>query len=216
MALSAERRSARIEHLVDAARALVRESGDAGFSMAQLAVRAGVSPATPYNLAGGKSEILRLVVRREFEDFDAKLSRIQHNSPLAALLDATALVVTHYGADPQFYRGLFRASLGLEASDVHDQMLAEGRAYWVGFVTDAIAAGEIEAFVAARPLTDYLLRIIGSTTQGWLTEGWSHARFADEMALGVRLGVAAVATAPARVRLIAEIAALGTALDRAR
>jgi len=215
MALSVERRSARVGHLVDTARDLVRESGDAGFSMALLASRAGMSQATPYNLAGSKSEILRLVVRREFEDFDARLKRICHASPLGALLDATALVVTHYAADRRFYRGLFRASPGMEAAEIHDLMLSEGRAYWVGFVTEAIAAGEIEAFVAARPLTDYLLRIIGGTTRGWFAESWSNDRFADEMALGIRLGVAAVATPLARARLVEEIAALGVALDTA-
>jgi AcrR family transcriptional regulator len=214
MALSAERRSARIAHLVDSARALVRESGDAGFSMMQLATRAGVSPATPYNLAGSKGEIMRLVVRREFEDFDAKLGRIQHASPLAALLDATALVVTHYAADPQFYRGLFRATLGMEASEIHDQMLAQGRAFWVGFVRDAVAAGELEAFVAVQPLTDFVLRIIGVTTQAWLAENWSSARFGLEMAHGIRLGVAAVAAAPVRTRLVDEIAQLGADIDR--
>lgn len=213
MALSAERRSARIAHLVDTARTLVRESGDAGFSMTQLATRAGVSPATPYNLAGSKGEIMRLVVRREFEDFDARLGRIRHASPVAALLDATALVVTHYSADPQFYRGLFRATLGMEASEIHDQMLAQGRAFWAGFVSDALAAGELEAFVAVQPLTDFLLRIIGVTTQSWLAENWSGTRFALEMAHGIRLGVAAVAATPVRLRLVAEIAELGAQIE---
>ena len=62
MALSAERREARRRHLVDAAASLVRVDGGTGFSMLQLAGRAGVSPATPYNLIGSKSELLRLLV----------------------------------------------------------------------------------------------------------------------------------------------------------
>ena len=47
MALSSEARAARQRHIVDAAHALIRETGGAGFSMLQLAKRAGVSPATP-------------------------------------------------------------------------------------------------------------------------------------------------------------------------
>jgi AcrR family transcriptional regulator len=212
MALSLMRRAARIRHLADTARALVAETGDAGFSMALLAARAGVSAATPYNLVGTKSDIVRLVVHCEFVDFGAKLGAIQHDSPMAALLDATALVVTHYAADPRFYRGLFRATFGMEASDVHDVMLAEGRALWVGFVADAVAAGELQRFVEPQPLTDVLLRTIGVTTQAWLAEGWDEARFALEIAYGVRLALAGVASPAIRDRLVAEIAAAQTQL----
>ncbi|WP_418654973.1 TetR/AcrR family transcriptional regulator, partial [Acinetobacter baumannii] len=55
MALSPEAREARRRNIVDAAHELVRETGGAGFSMLDLARRAGVSPATPYNLLGSKS-----------------------------------------------------------------------------------------------------------------------------------------------------------------
>lgn len=54
MALSDELRAARCRNLVDAAHALIRETGGTGFSMVQLAEKAGVSPATPYNLLGSK------------------------------------------------------------------------------------------------------------------------------------------------------------------
>ena len=57
MAISPERREARRRNLALAAQALIRERGDAGFSMAQLAERAGVSPATPYNLVGSKAAL---------------------------------------------------------------------------------------------------------------------------------------------------------------
>jgi AcrR family transcriptional regulator len=47
MALSVARRAERVQNLVQAAQELIRTS-DAGFSMTQLAAKAGVSPATPY------------------------------------------------------------------------------------------------------------------------------------------------------------------------
>ena len=76
MALSAERREARRRHLVEAAASLIRDNGGAGFSMLQLAERAGVSQATPYNLLGSKSELLRLIVAGEFEGFVARLAAL--------------------------------------------------------------------------------------------------------------------------------------------
>ncbi len=73
MALSVELRESRRRHLVTVAQALIREKGDAGFAMTELATRAGVSPATPYNLVGSKADLLRLVVDDEFDRFTRKL-----------------------------------------------------------------------------------------------------------------------------------------------
>lgn len=212
MALSAARREDRRRRLVEAAQALIREGGDTGFSMTQLAARAGVSPATPYNLVGAKSELLRLIVRDEFESFAAKLVAVRHESPLMVLLDATALVVSHYEADRPFYRGLYRAAASVEATEVHVMMADEGRALWRGFVRDAVDSGELEAFVKVEPFTDVLLRNISATTQAWLADEWTAERFALEMAGAVRLVIASMAAPPIRDRLVREAVAAQTAI----
>src|SRR5271168_2287443 len=46
----------RRRRIIEAARALIRETGNAGLSMRALAARAGVSLATPYNLFGSKRD----------------------------------------------------------------------------------------------------------------------------------------------------------------
>ena len=53
----------RRQRIIRAARQLIRQTGNAGLSMRALAVRAGVSLATPYNLFGSKRAIV-LAVRR--------------------------------------------------------------------------------------------------------------------------------------------------------
>ena len=196
------------------AQALIREQGDAGFSMAQLAARAGVSPATPYNVLGTKSEVLRLVVREEFDNFEGRLEAAQSTSPLARLLVATALVVTHYEADRPFYRGLYRAALSVEAGEMRDLMSAAGRSLWQALVADAVESGELVASVVAQPLTDLLLLTIAATTQAWLAEGWTHERFALSMAGAVRLMLASVANAPWRDRLVQDALAAHADLVR--
>lgn len=208
MAISVERRAARQRHIVDAAQALIRERGDAGFTMTELAARAGVSPATPYNLVGSKADLLNLVVDDEFETFARKLASMRHDSALGLLLDATALVVVHYEADRRFYRGLFRSAFGVDATEVRDLMAARGLTLWQGFVQGAIDTGEIEGFARAGPLTEALLRMVSVTVQAWLAEGWDERRFGLEMANGVRLVVASVAAPAVRERLVGEIRAL--------
>jgi AcrR family transcriptional regulator len=207
VALSQELRETRRRHIVEAAQALIRERGDAGFAMTELAARAGVSPATPYNLVGSKADLLRLVVGDEFESFSRRMDGVSHDSPLGALLDATALVVTHYEADRQFYRGLYGSVFAIDATDMRGMMAAEGQNLWCRFVQAAVDAGEIEAFVAVLPLTHVLLRAIGATAQAWLAENWDEDRFALEMAQTARLVLASVVSAPLRARLVSELAA---------
>lgn len=196
MAISAERREARRRHLVEAAVGLIREKGDDGFSMLQLAGRAGVSPATPYNLVGSKSEVLRLIVADEFASFVDRLAALAARSPLQRLLAATQAVVEHYTADPAFYRGLYHAAGGTEGGELRTLMQREGRHLWSRMVKAAFHAGELRPLLEPEALTDILLRSIGANTEAWLAERWSAETFAREMALNCRLLLAGLATEP--------------------
>lgn len=195
MAISAERREARRRHLVDAAACLIRENGGTGFSMLQLAERAGVSPATPYNLLGSKSGLLRLIVADEFTSFVERLAALPPGSPLSHLLAATQAVVAHYTADPAFYRGLYRAAGGTEGGELRTLMQREGRQLWRQMVEAAIASRELRPAVDAGALTDVLLRSIGANTEAWLAEHWTPGKFAREMALTCHLLFAGLAQA---------------------
>lgn len=213
MPLSVERKAQRVLHLVRAAQDLIRVSGDAGFSMAQLAARAEVSPATPYNLLGGKSELLRLVVEDEYEGFAEKLAREPARPPLAALLAATALVVTHYEADRQFYRGLYRMIATTEGSETYDLMATQGERLWGDMVGACVESGELQGFVRVGPLTRSLLTTIASLTTAWFAQEWPARRYALEMAHGVRLVLASVANGAQREALVDEIADLQTRIE---
>ncbi len=212
MALSPERREARRRNLIEAAEALIREAGDAGFQMRELAARAGVSPATPYNLIGGKGEILRLVVRDEFASFEARLEALPPMSPLKRLMAATDEVVTHYEADRGFHRGLIQAAFGAAEPEVRQFMGVEGLTLWRGLVAAALGAGELSAALRAGPLTNILLRTIAGVAEAWITEDWDEARFRLEMTASVGLLLAAGAAEPLRLDLLARAAAAQQAI----
>lgn len=187
MALSPEAREARRRNIVSAAHMLIRETGGAGFSMLQLAKRAGVSPATPYNLHGSKSEVLRRVVEDEFFSFARRLAQQPAAAPLDRLLCTVDLVVVHYCTEPEFYRGLYAAMHGIEGNPLREMMGAQGEALWTALVAEAIASGELRPLLSAEELTPLLLRAIAATTEAWLDDNWDAARFANEMARGCRL-----------------------------
>ena len=189
MSLSPEAREARCRTLVDAAHALVRETGGAGFSMRQLAQRAGVSPATPYNLLGSKSEVLRRVVLDEYASFAARLCDLPPQPPLDRLLSAIDLISVHYAAEPDFYRGLYGALIGVEANPLREVMSEEGQHLWGQMVGAALASGELAPLVDADVLTALLLRTVASSVEAWLAESWEPTRFAAELRMASRLVV---------------------------
>jgi AcrR family transcriptional regulator len=212
VALSPERRAARQDRLADVAQALIRQRGDAGFSMTELARRAGVSPATPYNLLGSKSEILRRVITGDFVRFTDRLAHISTTSALDFLLAAADLAVVHYEADRQLHRGLLRAIFSADAAEVRDVMSAEARSLWRRLVADAFESGELQGVVGPDELSNVFIRVIGATAQTWSSDGWSPERFRLEMGLAVRLTLAAVTAPPRRDVLLAAIGDNASAL----
>ena len=198
---------------MEAAQALIRERSDAGFSMAMLAERAGVSAATPYNLLGSKSEILRAVVRDDIARFVRELEEQVGDTPLASLLIAADRLVSHYEGDRQLHIGLFRAAFSTEGPEVRGVLSAESWIWWRALVDAAVESGELANFVSPRQLTDALLRMMGAVVQAWLAAGWPADRFALEMSLSVRLVLASVSTSPIREAMSGEIATLQTAID---
>src|SRR6187455_3879039 len=76
------------EALVNAALALIAEKGAAGFTFADAARWAGVSPAAPYRHFRDRDALLADVARRGFERFEQRLAAAWDDgrpSPLAAL-----------------------------------------------------------------------------------------------------------------------------------
>jgi len=62
------------EALIEAALRLIREKGPAGFTIAEAARAAGVSPAAPYRHFRDRDELMADVAKRGFEEFAAALT----------------------------------------------------------------------------------------------------------------------------------------------
>ena len=63
------------EALIRAALELIAQKGPAGFTFAEAARWAGVSPAAPYRHFRDRDELLADVARRGFDQFEAALTR---------------------------------------------------------------------------------------------------------------------------------------------
>lgn len=104
------------EALVEAALKLVEEKGPLGFTMAEAARLAGVSPAAPYRHFRGREELIEEVARQGFEIFADRLERVIDDarlSPLAAFSAAGQAYLDFARAHPGHYVAMFESSLGV-------------------------------------------------------------------------------------------------------
>jgi AcrR family transcriptional regulator len=105
------------EALVRAALALIAEKGPAGFTFADAARWAGVSPAAPYRHFRDRDALLADVARRGFEEFAAALAKAwDEGKPdvMAAFdrLGKTYLAFARH--EPAYYSAMFEAGVALD------------------------------------------------------------------------------------------------------
>jgi AcrR family transcriptional regulator len=102
-----------------AALELIAQKGAAGFTFADAARWAGVSPAAPYRHFRDRDELLADVARRGFETFEAALKRAWNNGRPEAFAAFEALGKAYLAfarSEPAFYSAMFEAGVPLDFS----------------------------------------------------------------------------------------------------
>ncbi|MDJ0950099.1 MAG: TetR/AcrR family transcriptional regulator [Alphaproteobacteria bacterium] len=102
------------EALVAAALDLIDAKGPAGFTFADAARAAGVSPAAPYRHFRDREALLADVARRGFEKFADQLDRAWNNGqpgPMQALENLGRAYLAFAENEPAYYAAMFEAQL---------------------------------------------------------------------------------------------------------
>jgi AcrR family transcriptional regulator len=120
------------EALIRAALELIAQKGPAGFTFAEAARWAGVSPAAPYRHFRDRDELLADVARRGFEQFAAALEQAWDGGrpePLAAFDRVGKAYLAFARTEPAYYSAMFEAGVAL---DISPELTAAGdRAFTV-------------------------------------------------------------------------------------
>ncbi|HTI00326.1 MAG TPA: TetR/AcrR family transcriptional regulator [Acidisoma sp.] len=135
------------EALVEAAQVLIAETGPAGFTIAEAARRAGVSPGAPYRHFRDAEALLAEVALRGFETLRLALTQAWHDGkpePVQAFENMGRAYLAFARHEPAFYAAMFEARLNLEA---HPGLLnASDQAF-------AVLRGAAETLTAGAPPT---------------------------------------------------------------
>jgi AcrR family transcriptional regulator len=107
------------EALIRAALELIAQKGPAGFTFAEAARWAGVSPAAPYRHFRDRDELLANIALRGFQQFEAVLARAWNegrSDPLSALDRLGKAYLDFAGSEPAYYSAMFEAGIPLAIS----------------------------------------------------------------------------------------------------
>lgn len=107
------------EALVRAALDLIAQKGPAGFTFADAARGAGVSPAAPYRHYRDRDDLLADVARRGFERLEQQLAAAFDNGrpdPQTAFERMGKAYLGFARAEPSFYSAMFEAGIPLDAN----------------------------------------------------------------------------------------------------
>jgi AcrR family transcriptional regulator len=133
------------EALIEAARKLIAEKGPAGFTFADAARSAGVSPAAPYRHFRDREALLADVAREGFGRFEAMLKTGWaggNPDPLTAFNNVGRAYLAFARAEPAYYAAMFEAGL---PPDLNVELRAAGdRAF-------AVLRTAAESLVAMLP-----------------------------------------------------------------
>jgi AcrR family transcriptional regulator len=107
------------EALIQAALDLIAQKGPGGFTFAEAARSAGVSPAAPYRHFRDRDDLLIDVARRGFDLFTQALVRAWNDGrpePMSAFERVGRAYLEFARTEPAYYSAMFEAGIPLDAS----------------------------------------------------------------------------------------------------
>ncbi len=133
------------EALIQAALDLIAQKGPGGFTFAEAARSAGVSPAAPYRHFRDRDDLLVDVARRGFDQFAQALARAWDDGrpePMAAFERLGRAYLEFARSEPAYYSAMFEAGIPLDASP---ELREAGEAAF------AVLRGAAEKLIARLP-----------------------------------------------------------------
>jgi len=134
----------RRDRILDAAEQLIRAAGDVSFPMRGLADRAGVAPATPFNLFGTKVDVLLALLLRSIDVQFERLSAATELAPIERVFALGERAVLAYTEDGSLYRPLLRGLSETSFDGPLPNVMEHATGLWREALRDAEAEGLVD------------------------------------------------------------------------
>lgn len=196
----------RMTRAIDAAEALIRETGSTDFTMAELARRAELSPATPFNLFGSKSALLYDLLNRCMDQFlDASRKAASTKDPYDRAIKVGTVLADYFAQDPEFYRPLFQHLVGVTDQDRRPAYMDRGLELWhlavSGLDEQGALTDDINRDQLARVFVAHFLGALDLWVQGEL----NNKEFPAQVSYGMALILMSIADDAGLERLLKHV-----------
>jgi AcrR family transcriptional regulator len=159
-------KEARKRALLVSARRLIETEG---LSMRRLALEAGVSHATPYNLFRSKQHLLLELYAEHLHRLNIALMVNPNPDPILRIFDAIDCLADEINAYPAFYRELFGVIYSTERmSDAKFWWVDPAIEFWRGLFDAARAAGCLRCEIDIDALAGNYFRLLLGSAVEWL------------------------------------------------
>jgi AcrR family transcriptional regulator len=123
-------KAARMARIVDAARAMINESGDVGLSMRALAERSEVSLMTLYNLLGSRQAVLLQVLVEDIRSARNTYEGRQYRDPIDALFGIIPLIRSNFERNIPYWNAVILSLFQSGAEQIRRVVREENLAVW--------------------------------------------------------------------------------------
>lgn len=146
----------RRQRLIDAARDMITEAGDVGFSMRALSDQAGVSLMTVYNYIDSRETLLLEVLRDEINAGSTSYADMLGSDPLGNLLGIIPFIRRRFEAKPAFWKAVYMAFFQGSASELRQVAIESRVGLWRQIITSAQDEGVLCKDLSADQILDTL------------------------------------------------------------
>lgn len=196
----------RRRRIVQAARDLIKETGQTGLSMRAIAARADVSLATPYNLFGSKRAII-MALLDDVQEFEERFNEIADADPIDKIFAALKLSLGYHEKDPDFYRVVWSTLLDPQGSaEQRDELMPpQNHAFWRGLLEEFKARDLLDERINLECLQHELGHTFAAVMLTWLMGGRETSDLMPSICYGFALSLLGASTEAARPSLMVKL-----------
>ncbi len=187
------------QRIIEAARAIVRETGHLDLPMRTLCSRAKVSMTAPYALFGSKSGVVSAILAVDQRKFARQRAGLKSADALEEHFDSLRIGMEFYAAKQAFYRALFRLSGA--ASHGEDDPARLNHPVFLARMHVARAQGLLRPTLDVEAFTEILTDLFSSGVRAWAHCNWDIGHLHRRLGYGYAIALAGAGTAQTARRM---------------
>lgn len=209
MSIRQQKMQARREAILAAALELLIEGGLGALTLRALAVKAGVSVPTIYNLIGGRMQIMRDLTVARISSLRAAISDQSAASHIERVLAIESAAVDHFISNAEEAKAVFRARDLLRLSEIGpgaENIPAGPSSLVTATVRDAVLSGELAPDTNIEFVGDKIFRTFWHCILDWVMSNVDDAGFREAVTYHICLHLLPNAQGIGKEMLIDKIA----------